>query len=74
MIKYILEPQNDARYGKNAAYLKKSVYENGKWSSPILLADKVEELHLKRDSVLKRMIYFKVKKSKGSGAAQTAGL
>lgn len=74
MIKYVLEPQNDVRYGKNAAYLKKSVYENGAWTLPTVLADRVEELHLKRDSVLKRMIYFKVKKTKNSGAAQTAGL
>lgn len=62
LIRYYLVPYNDQRYKTTPAYLYKSVYENGKWSDPFLMADKVLELDLRRDSVLKRMMYFKLKK------------
>lgn len=45
------------------ANLYRSIYENGAFSAPVLLADKVDSFTLRRDSVLKRMIYFKVNKA-----------
>lgn len=45
------------------ANLYRSVYDNGAFSTPVLLADKVDRFTLRRDSVLKRMIYFKVNKA-----------
>lgn len=64
IVKYYLQPYTDNRLEGTPANLYKAVYENGKWSDPFLLADRVEELNLRRDSVTKRMIYFKVKKLK----------
>lgn len=62
LIKYFLQEYKDDRFETQPARLFKQVFENGKWSDALLLADKVSELELKRDSVLKKMIYFKVKK------------
>lgn len=73
LIKYYLEKENRSGRLVKAANLYKTVYENGEWSEPFLLADNVEEFQMRRDSVLKRMIYFKVKKLQVSGE-QTAGL
>ncbi|UXR63358.1 hypothetical protein EZJ49_09750 [Bdellovibrio bacteriovorus] len=74
LIRYYVEPQKDNTLEGTPALLYKQTYESGRWSSPMLLADKVESLQLKRDSVLKRMIYFKVNKSKKKDTQQTAGL
>lgn len=71
MIKYYLEPMKNAGSNQSMAQLYKVSYEDGAWGTPMLLADRVEELNIRRDSVLKRMIYFKVKKVKEK---QTAGL
>ncbi|QDK45297.1 hypothetical protein DOM22_09100 [Bdellovibrio sp. ZAP7] len=38
-------------------------YRNGGWEKPTLLADGVEKMIFRRDSVLKRMIYFKIFKA-----------
>ncbi|WP_415063816.1 type II secretion system protein [Bdellovibrio sp.] len=74
LIKYYLVSYQDDRCAKTPAYLYKSVYENGAWSEPFMMADKVAELRLRRDSVLKRMIYFKIKKVEMKKQQQTAGL
>lgn len=74
LIRYFLKPQEDARYVGKPANLYKSVYEDGKWSEPFLMADAVAEFNLRRDSVLKRMIYFKVKKMDKKDPTKTAGL
>lgn len=62
LIKYYLEEMKDTGSGKRMARLYKVAYAAGGWGTPVLLADRVEELSLRRDSILKRMIYFKVKK------------
>lgn len=64
IIKYYLEKsiQTDG-YKNPPANLYRTIYENGKFSTPVLLADHVDSFTLRRDSVLKRMIYFKVNKS-----------
>lgn len=64
MIKYYLAKYSDPKLAASLPNLYKAVYEDGKWSDPILLADKVESFNLRRDSVLKRIIYFKLKKAK----------
>ncbi len=74
LIKYYLVSYQDDRCVKTPAYLYKSVYENGAWSEPFMMADKVAEFRLRRDSVLKRMIYFKIKKVEMKKQQQTAGL
>lgn len=73
-IKYYLVKYEDKKYATKPAYLYKSTYENGKWSEPFLLADKVKEFRLRRDSVIKRMIYFKVKKMDEEDKVKTASL
>ncbi|WP_347356636.1 hypothetical protein [Bdellovibrio sp.] len=76
MIRYYVEPQKDETLTGTPSFLYKQTYEGGRWSPPMLLADRVESLQLKRDSVLKRMIYFKVNKAKKkeNQGQQTAGL
>ncbi|KHD89637.1 MAG: hypothetical protein OM95_02630 [Bdellovibrio sp. ArHS] len=74
LVRYYLEAHEDLRYAGTPANLYKSIYENGQWSSPYLMADGVEEFQLRRDSVLKRMIYFKVKKMDKKDPTKTAGL
>ncbi|WII71578.1 hypothetical protein QJS83_14000 [Bdellovibrio sp. 22V] len=74
IVKYFIKKYEDTRLQTTPANLYKSVYENGQWSEPFLMADKVAELSFKRDSVLKRMIYFKVKKVEKKKDVQTAGL
>ncbi|AFY01850.1 hypothetical protein Bdt_2165 [Bdellovibrio bacteriovorus str. Tiberius] len=72
LIKYYLEEMKDTTgSGQRMSRLYKVSYADGRWGTPVLLADRVEELNLRRDSILKRMIYFKVKKVK---TTQTAGL
>lgn len=63
LVKYYLEPMK-TKTPVPAANLFKTVYENGKWSTPVLIADRVSLFTLRRDSVLKRMIYFNIKKIK----------
>lgn len=76
MVRYYVEPEKDESLEGTPAKLFKQTYESGRWSAPMLLADKIESLQLKRDSVLKRMIYFKIIKSqkKSTTGQQTAGL
>ncbi len=75
LIRYYLEPQKDDTLEGKPAYLYKQAYESGKWSEPMLMADKISSVQLKRDSVLKRMIYFKINKAdKKEKATQAAGL
>ncbi|MGZ3771290.1 MAG: type IV pilus modification PilV family protein [Bdellovibrio sp.] len=62
LIKYSLVAYKDDRYVSTPARLIKQSFENGKWSDPFLMADKVSDLEFKRDSTLKKMIYFKVNK------------
>lgn len=64
LIKYYLEPYEDNRLQTKPSRLYKSEYVNGKFSDPFLMADKVDKLVFKRDSVLKRMMYFKLVKAK----------
>ncbi|WP_413287573.1 type IV pilus modification PilV family protein [Bdellovibrio sp. HCB337] len=45
------------------ANLYRTTYENGSFGNPVLLADQIDKFSLRRDSVLKRMIYFKVHKA-----------
>lgn len=64
IVRYSLEKDVQTKGYKTApANLYRSVYENGAFTSPVLLADKVDTFSLRRDSVLKRMIYFKVNKA-----------
>lgn len=64
LIKYYLEPYEDLRLQTRPSRLYKSEFVNGKFSEPFLMADKVDKLVFKRDSVLKRMMYFKLVKAK----------
>ncbi|ASD63540.1 hypothetical protein [Bdellovibrio bacteriovorus] len=62
LIKYYLEEMKETGSTQRMARLYKVSYAEGRWGTPVLLADRVEKLSLRRDSILKRMIYFKVKK------------
>jgi hypothetical protein len=64
LIRYYLEPYEDQRLVTKPSRLYKSEFVNGKFSDPFLMADKVDRLVFKRDSVLKRMMYFKLIKAK----------
>lgn len=64
IVKYYLSPYEDSRLEKTPANLYRAVYTNGQWSSPTLMANKVDDLSFKRDSVLKKLIYFRVNKVK----------
>jgi hypothetical protein len=67
IFKYYLEVDTKkvaSEYKTAPALLYKSTYRNGKFENPMLLADGVGSFTLRRDSVLKRMIYFKVEKAK----------
>jgi hypothetical protein len=64
LIRYYLEPYEDQRLVTKPSRLYKSEFVNGKFSEPFLMADKVDRLVFKRDSVLKRMMYFKLIKAK----------
>lgn len=59
-----------------SAQLFKKIYKNGTYTQPFMLADRVCSFELSRDSVLKRMIYFKIYKPSDttSDATTTAGL
>lgn len=64
LVKYHLE--KDALKGgfkTQTANLYRSIYKNGEFAEKTLLADKVDEFSLRRDSVMKRMIYYKVQKA-----------
>lgn len=64
VVRYSLVKATETQgYKTVPANLYRSIYENGAFSSPVLLADKVDKFTLRRDSVLKRMIYFKVNKA-----------
>ncbi|WP_295900491.1 hypothetical protein [uncultured Bdellovibrio sp.] len=73
-IRYYLERYEDSRYTSTPARLYKTTFENGTWSQPFLLADKVKEFMIRRDSVIKKMIYFKVKKMSDEDKVKTASL
>ncbi|MBO9667800.1 MAG: hypothetical protein J7501_13435 [Bdellovibrio sp.] len=67
IIKYYLEPdtrKNAKEFKIAPGLLYKATYRNGKFDNPMLLADGVGKFTLRRDSLLKRMIYFKVEKAK----------
>jgi len=64
LIRYYLEPYEDLRLVTKPSRLYKSEFVGGKFSDPFLMADKVDRLVFKRDSVLKRMMYFKLIKAK----------
>lgn len=63
LIKYYLEPYEDQRLVTKPSRLFKAEYVGGKFTQPFLMADRVESLVFKRDSVLKRMMYFKLIKA-----------
>lgn len=64
ILKYYIKKYDDARYKTTPVYLYKSEYKgNGVWTDPFLLSDGVAEFSLRRESVLKRMIYFQIKKA-----------
>lgn len=67
-VKYYLKVQRDSTYQGTPAYLYRATFENGKWGDEVMLADKVAEFKITRDSVLKRMLYFKVVKAKKKGS------
>lgn len=65
IVKYFLvKEEAQTATGGESAKLYRSIYENGAFGTPNLLADKVESFSFRRDSVLKRMIQFKVHKTK----------
>ncbi|MNL12938.1 hypothetical protein D3C87_1338210 [compost metagenome] len=64
LIRYYLEPYEDQRLMTKPSRLYKSEFVGGKFTEPFLMADKVDRLVFKRDSVLKRMMYFKLIKAK----------
>ncbi|UOF01818.1 type II secretion system protein [Bdellovibrio reynosensis] len=73
IIKYSLKKYEDGRYKTTPAYLYKSEYVgSGVWSEPFLLSDGVAEFSLRRESVLKRMIYFNIKKAEFKDQALTS--
>ncbi|MDG0816355.1 prepilin-type N-terminal cleavage/methylation domain-containing protein [Bdellovibrio svalbardensis] len=83
VIKYYLEPQKSVEAdcqeaGSSNKYyhsnLYKIVYRNGKYSGSQMLADKVCSFVMHRDSILKRLIYFKINKVKDTLKENTAGL
>lgn len=57
------EKKNASDYKDAPANLMMSEYRNGAFQTPMLLADGVSKMVLRRDSVLKRMIYFKIHKA-----------
>ncbi len=64
--KYYVTPdnkKNSADYYATPLNLYVAEYRNGTWAQPTLLADGVEKMIFRRDSVLKRMIYFKIYKA-----------
>ncbi|WP_413578450.1 prepilin-type N-terminal cleavage/methylation domain-containing protein [Bdellovibrio sp. HCB290] len=66
LIRYSVEPDTKKiaeDYETQPLNLYYTEYRNGSWESKSLLADGVEKMILRRDSVLKRMIYFKIFKS-----------
>lgn len=64
LIRYYLEPYEDQRLLTKPSRLYKTEFVGGKFTEPFLMADKVDRLVFKRDSVLKRMMYFKLIKAK----------
>ncbi|WP_413587401.1 prepilin-type N-terminal cleavage/methylation domain-containing protein [Bdellovibrio sp. HCB274] len=67
LIRYSVEPDTKKKpedYETQPLNLYYSEYRNGKWEGKFMLADGVEKMILRRDSVMKRMIYFKIFKSK----------
>jgi hypothetical protein len=60
---YIVKDTQTQGYKTTPSSLYRVVYENGSFSQPQMLADKIDRFTLRRDSVLKRMIYFKVNKA-----------
>ena len=69
LIRYYLEPYEDNRMVTTPSRLYKTVYANGKFTEPFLMADKVDRVVFKRDSVLKRMMYFKLIKTQSKSKA-----
>ncbi|WP_413561277.1 type II secretion system protein J [Bdellovibrio sp. HCB209] len=57
------EKKNANDYKDAPANLMVAEYRNGAFQNPMLLADGVSKMVLRRDSVLKRMIYFKIHKA-----------
>lgn len=61
MVKYFLQESAQAAGQKSAPMnLMRSVFENGKWGSAVLLATNVESFKIYRESILKKVIYFKI--------------
>ncbi|UYL08331.1 hypothetical protein B9G69_014915 [Bdellovibrio sp. SKB1291214] len=67
IIKYSLE-QDTKKIAKDynvvPANLMVSEYRNGQWSNKRLLADGIDKMVFRRDSIIKRMIYYKITKAK----------
>ncbi|MEK2690513.1 hypothetical protein [Bdellovibrio sp. GT3] len=66
LVKYYVEPdtkKNAADYKVQPLNLYSAEYSNGKWEGKTLLSDGVDRMILRRDSVMKRMIYFKIYKA-----------
>lgn len=60
---YLVKDTQTQGFKTTPSSLYRAVYENGTFANPQLLADKIDRFTLRRDSVLKRMIYFKVNKA-----------
>ncbi|WP_413578454.1 hypothetical protein ACLVWU_07940 [Bdellovibrio sp. HCB290] len=66
IIKYYVEADTKKKasdYETQPLVLYAAEYRNGKWVVRSMLSDGVEKMVLRRDSVMKRMIYFKIHKS-----------
>jgi prepilin-type N-terminal cleavage/methylation domain-containing protein len=64
LVKYeVIKDESSVGYKTETSKLYRSVYSINGFSNKTLLADRIEKFSLRRDSVLKRMIYFKVFKA-----------
>ncbi|WP_413587405.1 hypothetical protein [Bdellovibrio sp. HCB274] len=66
IVKYYVEIDKKKKasdYETQPLVLYAAEYRSGKWVTQTMLADGVEKMVLRRDSVMKRMIYFKIHKS-----------
>jgi hypothetical protein len=67
IIKYYVVPDTKkvaSEYKTTPALLMMAELRNGQWTNDKLLADSVDKLVIRRDSVIKRMIYYKISKAK----------
>lgn len=57
------DTKNVSEYKVQPLKLYMSEYRNGAWSGETMLADGIEKMTFRRDSIVKRMIYFKISKA-----------